>query len=64
MSDLSNKDWVSKKIDQRPSFFLYHFLIACQSADEADFAVLKPALELLRLRYPLAPEILNEKTEG
>lgn len=64
MPELSDRDWISKRMEQRPSFFLHHFLIACQSADEADFAALRPALAEVRRRYPLKPEILNENIGG
>jgi hypothetical protein len=64
MDLLTDRDYITRRIEQRPSFFLYSFLTACQSADTEEFEMLLPVLRQVREKYPLRPETLNEKTWG
>jgi len=58
---LADHEWVLKRMGQSPApMFLSYFMTAFMYADTADRDILKPALDKIRVLYPLKVEPLNE----
>lgn len=71
---IDDRTWLVRKLDElgtgsQQLTFLRHFITACIMAESADFAILEPAIQKVRAKYPLKAEtktLLNEqgKTHG
>lgn len=58
---MDNREYAIHKQDENPGSFLRNFLQAYLMADAQNEAILNPAMEQIRAKYPLRKEILNEK---
>jgi hypothetical protein len=61
---IDDRDWLLFKLDENPGMFLTHFVKACLAADMQNWQIMLPAMHLLREKYPLKKQPLNEKTHG